>query len=163
MDSVSFDKLVRIISEDASRRGVLRSAFAAAVAGIGVTALLSPEDVEAKSCQKKCKQKAKKHDWSKKKKQACLKKCNKQGQSNPGQGKANGALCDTSGECAAPNICALPLGDSGGDKRCCGASGAPCGGDNIDLDDLPPICCQGFVCSTDGQGTSTPGTCQPAP
>jgi Cys-rich repeat protein len=79
----------------------------------------------------------------------------------PGGGKAPGTLCATTSECAPPFTCALPLNDSGGDKRCCGASGAPCGGDNIDLDDQPPICCQGFICSTDGLGTSTPGTCQP--
>jgi hypothetical protein len=65
MDSFSFDRLARFVGEDASRRGVLRSAAAAAVVGLGITALLSPQEVEAKSCQKKCKQKAKQHGWSK--------------------------------------------------------------------------------------------------
>src|SRR5687767_12577701 len=112
MDSFSFDRLAWFVGEDTSRRGVLRYA-AAAVAALGITALLSPEEVEAKSCQKKCKHKAKQHGWSKKKKQACLKKCTKQDQNNPRQGKAAGTLCDTSGECAAPNTCDVPVNDSG--------------------------------------------------
>ena len=84
MDSISFDRLTRVIGEDISRRAVLRAAFAAAVAGLGITTLLGPDEVEGKSCQKRCKHKAKKHDWSSKKKQACLQKCTPQ--SSPGQG-----------------------------------------------------------------------------
>ena len=159
MDGSRFDTLVRHISTDASRRGLLRSAIAATFAGLGLTAILGTEETEAaKSCKKKCKQK---NSSSARKK--CKKKCNQQNPPTPPGGKTPGTLCEVSTECAPPFTCALPLNDSGGDKRCCGQTGAPCGGDNTDLDDLPPICCQGFVCSTDGLGTSTPGTCQPAP
>ena len=160
MDSFSFDRLARFVSKDASRRGVLRSTAAAAVAALGITALLSPEEVEAKSCQKKCKQKAKQHGWSKKKKQACLKKCNKQDQNNPRQGKAAGTLCDTSGECAAPNTCDIPVNDSGGDKRCCAPTGAPCGLKTADGDDTSPFCCRGNTCTST---ETTLGTCQLTP
>ena len=152
MDSSSFDRLARFVSEDASRRGVLRSAVAAAVAGLGITALLSPEEVEAKSCQKKCKQKAK-HGGSKKK-QACLKKCNTTG----GQGKPAGTLCDTGRECAAPNTCDISVNDSGGDKRCCAPTGAPCGLKTEDDDDTSPFCCRDTICSST---KTTQGTCQP--
>ena len=160
MDSSSFDRLAQLVSEDASRRGVLRSAFAAAVAGLGITALLSPEEVEAKSCQKKCKQKAKQHGGSKKKKQACLKKCDKQDTSTPRGGKAAGALCATPGECAAPNTCAIPVNDGSGDKRCCAPTGAPCGLKTDDGDDTSPFCCVGNTCTST---KTTPGTCQLTP
>lgn len=164
MDSSSFDRLARFISNDASRRGVLRSAFAAAVAGMGITSLLSTEDVEAKSCLKKCNKK--KSNAAKKK---CKKKCSQQGRGNSGQGgnggnqgqgKAAGTLCDATGECTAPNICDVPVNDSGGDKRCCAPTGAPCGLKTEDGDDTSPFCCRGNTC------TSTPttqGTCQPTP
>ena len=167
MDSSSFDRLVRVIGAGASRRGVLHSAFATVV-GLGALSLPGAEVAEAKKkkvtichsgqtlkVSKKSKKKHLKHGDT-------LGACPVNPPTPPG-GKTPGTLCVESGECTPPFICALPLNDSGGDKRCCGAAGAPCGGDNQDLDDLPPICCQGFICSTDGQGTSTPGTCQPAP
>jgi hypothetical protein len=77
--------------------------------------------------------------------------------------KQAGEVCNSTAECVPPFSCADPLiSPSGGDKKCCGVSNAPCGGDNADGDDLQPGCCQGFVCSTDGLKTSTPGTCRPA-
>ena len=156
MDGSRFDTLVRLISEDASRRGLLRSTLAATFAGLGAASLFGRDDAEAKSCKAKCKKKN-----SKKAKRKCKKKCKKQDQNDKGQ-KPSGALCDNTSECAEPNnICAQPLNAGDSDKKCCGATGAVCGGDNIDFDDIRPFCCQGFKCSTDGQGTSTPGTCQP--
>ncbi len=157
MDSFSFDRLARFVSEDASRRGVLLS-VAAAVAGLGITALLSPQEAEAKSCQKKCNKK--KSNAARKK---CKKKCAQQGQDtsgtggggNPVQGKPAGTLCAVTGECAAPNICEIPVNDSGGDKRCCAPAGAPCGPKTEDGDDTAPFCCRGNTC--------TNGICQPNP
>jgi hypothetical protein len=165
VDNVSFDRLARVVSEDASRRGVLRSAFAAAVAGLGITALLSPQEAAAKSCQQTCKKKAKQHDWSKKKKQACLKKCTQQDtagnpQGGMAAGKAAGTLCATPGECAAPNTCDIPVNDSGGDKRCCAPTGAPCGLKTKDGDDTSPFCCRGNTCTST---ETAPGTCQLTP
>ena len=54
MDSVLFDRWVRVMREGASRSGVLRSDFAA-VAGFGITSMLSPEHAEAKKRKKKVK------------------------------------------------------------------------------------------------------------
>ena len=153
MDDSAFDRLVRHIGEDASRRGLLRSAFVATIAGLGAASVLGTEHAEARRCKAKCRKKN-----SSKGRKNCLKKC----QQNGGQ-KQPGQLCDNSGECAAPFICAQPTNAGNSDKTCCGPSGAPCGGDNLDLDDQPPLCCQGFVCSTNDVPNGGPGTCQPAP
>ena len=161
MDGSSFDKLVRHISEEGSRRGLLRSAFAAAAGGLGLTMLLGAEEAEAKSCKKKCN---KKKDNKAKKK--CKKKCQKQTSTAPTAPVGTlqpGQVCTSTAECAPPFSCADPLiSPSGGDKKCCGQANAPCGGDDANFDDLQPGCCQGFVCSTDGLGTRTPGTCRAA-
>ena len=82
MKGSSFDRLARMISADASRRGALRSAFVAALAGLGGRSLLGAEDAEAKSCQKRCKKKKNKNA-----RKQCLKRCN----ASQGQGKAAGA------------------------------------------------------------------------
>jgi hypothetical protein len=70
MDGSAFDRLVRRIGEEGSRRGLLRSAFAATVAGLGAASVLDADDAEAKSCKKKCN---KKKDHKARKK--CKKKC----------------------------------------------------------------------------------------
>ena len=158
MDSSSFDRLVRFIAANGSRRGLLRSAFSAATAGLGVMAVLGSEQAEAKSCKAKCN---KKKDSKAKKK--CKQKCQKQTSTAPVGSKQAGELCGASGECVSPFICAQPTNAGNSDKKCCGPSGAPCGGDNGDLDDQPPLCCQGFVCSTNNVPNGGPGTCQPAP
>src|SRR5687767_6258536 len=62
MDGSAFDRLVRRIGEEGSRRGLLRSAFAATVAGLGAASVLDADDAEAKSCKKKCKKKYKNID-----------------------------------------------------------------------------------------------------
>lgn len=78
MDGSTFDTLARLAAT-AGRRRLLRSGLALLGAGLGLTALLATEEGEAaKSCEKKCKQKAKKKDWSRKKKKACLKRCQEQ-------------------------------------------------------------------------------------
>ena len=158
MDGFSFDRLVRRISEEGSRRGLLRSALVAAAGGLGLTMLLGAEEAEAKSCKAKCN---KKKDNKAKKK--CKKKCQKQTSTAPVGSKQAGQVCENTAECAPPLSCADPLiSPSGGDKKCCGQTNAPCGGDDANGDDLQPGCCQGFICSTDGLKTSTPGTCRAA-
>jgi hypothetical protein len=177
MNQHRFTSVMRSLSSSLrnrpSRRDVLHG-LTAAVGGLGLTALLSVGETEAASCEKRCKQKAKKKDWSKKKKQACLQKCtpltspippgtpsNPSTPSTPSGGKTAGTLCGTTGECAGPNICEIPVNDSGGDKRCCAPAGAPCGLKNPENDDdTSPFCCRGNTCTS----TSTePGTCQPTP
>ena len=168
MDSISFDRLVRVMSDDASRRGVLHSAFAA-VAGFGMTSMLSLEQAEAKKRKKKvtlC-HSGQTITVGKKKKKKHLKHGDTIGACQTGTtttpppgGKTPGTLCDTSGECAAPNVCDIPVNDSGGDKRCC-APTAPCGLKDPDNDDdTSPFCCRGNTCTSTA---TTPGTCQLTP
>jgi hypothetical protein len=141
MDGSAFDRLVRHIGEDGSRRDLLKSAIAASVAGLGVASVLSTEDAEAKKGGRK------------RRRRRC-------------KPKPAGSPCVTDKDCCTKKthrICAVALNASNSDLTCCGGQGAPCGGDDSNLDDLPPICCTGFKCSTDEQGTSTPGTCQQIP
>jgi hypothetical protein len=70
MDGSTFDRLVRRIGEEGSRRGLFRSGVAATVAGLGAASILDADDAEAKSCKKKCN---KKKDSKARKK--CKKKC----------------------------------------------------------------------------------------
>jgi len=70
IDGSTFDRLVRRISAEGSRRGLFRSAVAGTLAGLGLTSVLGGEHAEAKSCQKKCN---KKNSSSARKK--CKKKC----------------------------------------------------------------------------------------
>ena len=127
MDSSRFDTLVRLITadaSDASRRGLLRSAFAATIAGLGAASLLGAEDAEAKSCKAKCKKK--KSNNARKK---CKKKCDQNG--NNAQCKTSGAKCkEGSNECCSAQnlICEVPIGGSSSDTYCCGGTGSPCGG-----------------------------------
>ena len=159
MDGSSFDRLVLSISEGASRRGLLRSAFAATFAGLGVASLFGSEDAEAKSCKAKCNKKK-----DKKAKKKCKKKCDKNEQN--AQCKTSGVKCtkNSSECCSAQNlICEVPTGSGNSDTFCCGSTGSPCGGADALLTAIPPLCCAGgggFVCSST---TPTPGTCQPAP
>lgn len=141
MDGSAFDKLVRFVTIDASRRSLLKAALVPVVAGVGAASLLGIEESEA---------------GKKKRKKRC---------------KKAGALCKSNKQCCpgkTNRICDIPLGDSGGDERCCGGLGAKCGGVNEDGDALPPFCCVGtagvneFVCSqNDENNPNVPGTCQP--
>ena len=152
MDGSSFDRLTRFVAADGSRRGLLRSAFAAAIAGAGTTAVLSLEEAEAKSCKAKCNKK------SGSKKAQCKKKCQKQTSTAPVGSKQAGVQCTTPSECALPNTCDIPVNDGSGDKRCCAPQGAPCGLKNPDNnDDTSPFCCRNLTCNS---STTVRGTCQ---
>ena len=129
MDERTFDDVVRRWSMAGSRRGVLKSAFASALAGLGVASLLGVEDAEAKSCKKKCKEKN-----SRKARKKCKKKCQ---QCIP---KPPEADCLSDEECC-PNetkyTCAISH-NSGLNTVCCGTQGATCSSDFQ--------CCIGFFC-----------------
>ena len=84
----------------------------------------------------------------------------------------SGALCQSDSQCDAgqQQICEVPQNASNSDRRCCGASGAVCGGVNDDGDFIGPLCCIGeagvraFVCSQSNPNTPfVQGTCIPAP
>jgi len=125
VDGSSFDRLVRVVAADGSRRGLIRSAFAAAITGGVARNLLSPEDAEAKSCKAKCKKK--KSSAARKK---CRKKCDNNG-SNV-QCKSENEFCASpegqTGECCASQnlVCDVPFGASNSDKKCCPGAGAFC-------------------------------------
>jgi len=139
MDGSAFDRLVRHVSEDGSRRGLLRSAFAAAIAGLGVASLLDAEDAEAKKGGRK------------RKRRRC-------------KPKPAGSPCETSKDCCTKKtkrICAVASNAGNSDLTCCGGEGAECGGDNDIGDNLAPFCCAGFSCSTskDDNTAGGKGTC----
>ncbi|MBW3632816.1 MAG: hypothetical protein KY456_07295 [Chloroflexi bacterium] len=123
MDGSSFDRLVRLVTEEGSRRGLLKSAFAATIAGIGATALLSAEEAGAKSCKAKCNKK------NGNKKAQCKKKCDN-GQKV--KCKSENASCSSpegqTGECCASQnlVCDVPFGASNSDTKCCPGAGAFC-------------------------------------
>ncbi len=151
MDSTHFERLTRLVSAGSSRRGFLKGLLAPAAAAALVAVPLLAEDADAK--KKRRRRHHRNHD-------------------NDGNGGndvclADGALCgefadDRDASCCTKKtgrICAQALNASNSDTTCCGGEGATCGGDNEDLDDVRPYCCQGFVCSTDGLGTGQRGTC----
>jgi hypothetical protein len=158
MDGSAFDRLVRHIGENGSRRGLLRSAFAATVAGLGAASVLGTEDAEAKnSCKKKCKKKD-----SKAARKRCRKQCNKKENCF-----AADAFCTDSAQCCpekTSRVCNVPVNAGASDKTCCGSNGAVCGGDDAINDDVAPFCCAGFRCSTSIEDDTAggPGTCIPA-
>jgi hypothetical protein len=134
-----FDRFARLLSDGATRRGIVRTLGGLSLTGI-LASLLGHADAEAKKKRKK------------------KKKC-----------KKAGAACSTNKQCCpgkTKRICDIETGDSGGDKECCGAQGANCGGVNEDGDALPPFCCIGsagvneFICSESNPlNPNTPGTC----
>ena len=149
MDGSTFDRLVRHIGENGSRRGLLRSAFAATVAGFGAASVLGTEDAEAaKSCKKKCKKLN-----SKAARKRCRKKCNKKENCF-----AADAPCTDSAQCCPEKtnrVCNVQRNAGNSDRTCCGSTGAVCGPPDGAGDDTPPFCCAGFNCVNQ--------VCQPAP
>jgi hypothetical protein len=125
MDERTFDDVVRRWSMAGSRRGVLKSAFASTLAGLGIASLVDVDDAEAKSCKKKCKDKK-----DKKKRKECKKKC----QTPPGPGtctptKAPQEACSSDNECCpaeTTHICGFSHGGGTVNKTCCGTQGATC-------------------------------------
>jgi hypothetical protein len=154
MDTAKFDTVARLFGNGMSRREALRGLVAGAAAIAAGGALLVSEDVSAKR-RKKGKGKGRKG------------RKNQGGQTLP-----TGALCQTDAQCDATQnqICEVPQNASNSDTRCCGASGAICGGVNADGDFIGPLCCIGeagvraFVCSQSDPNTPfVQGTCIPAP
>ena len=119
LDGSAFDRFVLHIAENASRRVLLRSAFAATVVGLGVTSLLGPDDAAAKSCKAKCNKKKNKN-----KRAQCKKNCDDNNQ----RCRTENASCSTDGECCATQnlVCDVPFGAGNSDKKCCRGQGATC-------------------------------------
>jgi hypothetical protein len=138
MDGSAFDIVTRLAGRASTRRLALRSAIggsvASAVAAIGIASHAG--EAEAKKKKKK-----------KKKCPVC-------------EPLLDNAPCTTNLQCCTNETnraCAVPENAGNSDKKCCGATGAPCGGSN-GLNTIAPFCCADFQCSS---LTATPGTCQP--
>ncbi len=152
MDSTTFDGITRNLGSTLTRRSALRGFVASAAAVIAGGAILQAEDASAKR--------------------------RKKGKTGTGTGQTrqflpSGALCQSDSQCNFQQdhqICEVPQNASNSDHRCCGASGAVCGGVNDDGDFIGPLCCIGeagvrsFVCSeSDPNNPFVQGTCIPAP
>lgn len=116
MDGPSFDKLARLAASGASRRGVLKSAIASAlaIAGSGTASVLGAEEAGA---ARRCKR------------AGAL--CTSTRQCCPRETK---------------RLCRVQRNAGNSDTTCCGGAGATCGGKNGDGDDRAQFCCVGFEC-----------------
>jgi hypothetical protein len=149
MDTTTFDTLSRSVATSLTRRSALRGLVASAAGLVAGGVLLSSEDTAAR------------------------RKKGKGGKGGKGNARClkSGDLCESDRQCCGTNqICEVPTNASNSDTRCCGASGAVCGGVNEDGDAQPPFCCIGeagrraFVCSeNDPENPGVRGTCLPAP
>jgi hypothetical protein len=152
MDTTRFDQLSTSLARTRGRRDMVRLLGVAVLGGAGLH-LLHADESEARKRHKK--------------------KGDGKGNGGTGDVLPSGALCDNDNQCATSQnhrICEVPQNASNSDKRCCGASGAVCGGVNEDGDAQPPFCCIGeagrrsFVCSeNDPERPNVRGTCLPAP
>jgi hypothetical protein len=142
MDDSTFDRLARLAAASPARRSLLKSGFAAVLAGLGAASLLGTDDVQAKSCEKQCQ---KKKNCNQKKdndaKRKCKDKCKKQCTCIP---KLPQAACTNSNECC-PDQTKYTCGTShgSGSNTCCGTSGAICG---KTLDCCIDQCCINSTC-----------------
>jgi hypothetical protein len=149
MDTTTFDTLSRSVATSLTRRSALRGLVAGAAGLVAGGVLLGAEDTAAR------------------------RKKGKGGKGGKGNARClkSGDLCESDRQCCGTNqICDVPTNASNSDTRCCGASGAVCGGVNEDGDAQPPFCCIGeagrraFVCSeNDPENPGVRGTCLPAP
>jgi hypothetical protein len=136
LDADRFDQLAVSVSQAApSRRSLLRrvvgGGLATALAALGIGGF-GEEHAAAKSCEKRCKQKAKKHDWSAKKRKSCLNKCKQGSTAGGGTGGGAGAACQTSSNCSGGLTCVnnfcVSLSGTGGGGTGGGGTGGGGGG-----------------------------------
>jgi hypothetical protein len=137
MDGSALHALTRLASRMSTRRLALRSvvggSVASAVAAIEIASHTGEAEAKKKKKKKKC--------------PVC-------------EPLLDNAPCTTNLQCCTNETnraCAVPENAGNSDKKCCGATGATCGGFN-GLNTIAPFCCADFQCSSN---TATPGTCQP--
>ena len=139
MDSQTLDTIARTVGSSITRRSALRGLFAAGVASVAGGALLRSDDASAKRRKK-----------------------GKKGGKGGGGGQTllpPGTRCQSSAQCQATYICAVPVNGSNSDLYCSGGQGAICGAPNGDGDDTFPFCAVGFRCTPTGNTY----TCQAVP
>lgn len=145
MDSQTLDTLARTVNTSLTRRSALRGLFAASLASVAGGSLLLSDDASAK--RRKKGKKGKKGGTG------------SQGQPAGTQGQAPGTRCQSSAQCQATYLCAVPVNGSNSDRYCSGGQGAICGAPNGDGDDTFPFCAVGHRCTP----TGTTYTCQVVP
>jgi hypothetical protein len=126
-----------------TRRSALRGLFAAGVASVAGGSLLLNEDASAKRRKKG-------------------RKGGRATEPKTGNGSpllSPGSRCQSSSQCTATYICAVPVNGSNSDLYCSGGQGAICGAPNGDGDDTFPFCAVGFRCTPTGNTY----TCQAVP
>ena len=136
MDSQTLDTLARTVNTSLTRRSALRGLFAASLASVAGGSLLLGENASARRRGGKKGKKGKGQTGG--------------GQSPTGQGQAPGTRCQTSSQCQATYICAVPVNGSNSDLYCSGGQGAICGAPNEDGDDTFPFCAVGHRCTPTG-------------
>lgn len=136
MDDLTFDRLARLVSADASRRKVVRSAGASALGALGLAALLGAEETRAKKDGKK-KRRCKKTVGA-----TCNppgKKCCRGLACQEGSCcKKLGTKCTDGSECCGNGICDQVEGGSS-QTLCCHPAGESCS--------KTSDCCETFACS----------------
>jgi hypothetical protein len=138
MDELSFDRLARLVSTDASRRKVVKSASASALGMLGLAKLLGVEEAKAKKGGKKKK--------SRRCKKTVNASCNPPGKKccrglacEEGKCcKSLGTKCEDGSECCGNGICDQVEGGNS-QTLCCHLAGEPCS--------KTSDCCETFSCS----------------
>lgn len=137
MDDLTFDRLARLVSTDASRRTVVRSAGASALGALGLAALLGAEETRAKKDGKK-KRRCKKTVGA-----TCNppgKKCCRGLACQEGSCcRKLGTKCTDGSECCGTGICDDVSGGNPPGQRCCRPAGEPCS--------KTSDCCDTLACS----------------
>ncbi len=164
MDTTRFDRITAELSQNTSRRGVLRFMGAAALATGGLASLVG---FEADARRKKRKSKGRGN--GKHRSQSANPDAGS-GNNPPTSGGGNGSgqtmcyrpgtACSSHDQCCystTNSMCAVSSYASNSDKTCCGGQGAVCGPRNDDGDYLAPHCCAGYECAYDANGGH--GTC----
>lgn len=137
MDDLTFDRLARVVSTDASRRKVVRSAGASALGALGLSALLGADQTRAKKSGKK-KRRCKKNAGA---------SCNPPGKKCcRGLACQEGSCCKKLGtkcndqltECCGTGICDNVTPGSQ-NTVCCNLAGNFCSKERD--------CCDGFTCN----------------
>lgn len=140
MDDLTFDRLARLVSTDASRRKIVKSASTSALGVLGLSTLHGVDEVKAKKGGKK------------KKSRRCKDKagatCNPPGKKccrglaceEGSCCKKLGTKCEDGSECCGAGICDQV---KGGNEQtlCCHLAGESCGKE--------PDCCVGFSCENE--------------
>jgi hypothetical protein len=119
MDDLTFDRLARLVSTDASRRKIVKATGASALGAFGLAALLGADETEAKKGGRK------------RRRRRC-------------KPKPAGSACENDKDCCTKKtkrVCRKPFNQPGEDPVCCGVEDTKC--------DTPDQCCNGFTCENE--------------